>query len=69
MAGEDNLISDKSWFSSASKFEKIFWGTILFFLFIFILLHFFASREFYQTKNNNNSSKSIFKEIELVVKF
>jgi len=61
------LISDKSWFSSASKFEKIFWGTILFFLFIFILLHFFASREFYQTKNNNNSSKTIFKEIELVV--
>jgi len=62
------MVNDKSWLSSASKFEKIFWGTILFFLFIFILLHFFASREFYQTKQEHKkSSKTIFKEIELVV--
>jgi len=60
------LIDNKSWFSSASKFEKIFWATILFFLFIFILLHFFASREFYK-RNNNHSSKTIFREIELIV--
>jgi len=68
MVGEVNLINNKSWFSSASKFEKIFWGTILLFLFIFIILHFFASREFYQSNNKNyNSSKTIIREIDLVV--
>lgn len=62
------MINNKSWFQNASKFEKIFWGTILFFLLIFILLHFFASREFYQTKSKHNSnSHTIFKEIEVVV--
>jgi len=72
------MINNKSWFSSASKFEKIFWGTILFFLFIFILLHFFASREYYQSRNNQKpkeeivepkkpKTRTIFKEIEVIV--
>ena len=62
------MINNKSWFYTASKFEKIFWGTILFFLLMFILLHFFASREFYKEKSkHNNHSSPIFKEIEVVV--
>ena len=61
------MINNKSWFHTASKFEKIFWSTILFFLIIFIFLHFFASREFYQSKSKQSNSKTIFKEIEVVV--
>jgi len=65
------MIDNRSWFNTASKFEKIFWGTILFFLFLFILLHFFASREFYQSKLNSranqSTSQSILKEIEVVI--
>ncbi len=72
------MINNKSWFKSASKFEKIFWGTILFFLFIFILLHFFASRKYYQSRSNQKSIEesveskktetiTIFREIEVIV--
>ncbi len=65
------MIDNRSWFSSASKFEKIFWGTILFFLFLFILLHFFASREFYQSKlqerAHQSTTRTILKEIEVVI--
>ncbi len=65
------MIDNKSWLSNASKFEKIFWGCILFFLFLFILLHFFASREFYQNKEKNKnaplSARTILKEIEVVI--
>ena len=72
------MINNKSWLSSASKFEKIFWGTILFFLCIFIILHFFASRKYYQSRSKQKSTEesvevkktktiTIFREIEVIV--
>ncbi len=65
------MINNKSWLSTTSRFEKIFWGTILFFLFLFILLHFFASRQFYQSKEKSREnplpSRTILKEIEVIV--
>jgi len=65
------MINNKSWLSSASKFEKIFWSTILFFLFLFILLHFFASREFYQNREKHRQpplwTQTAEKEIEVII--
>jgi len=65
--GVVEVIDNRSWFRNASKFEKFFWATILFFLIIFIFLHFFASREFYKSKSEHTKSQTIFKEIEVVV--
>ncbi len=59
-----------SWFGGLSKFEKIFWATILVLLAVYLALEFMASRHFYQDRSREKSdtaSKELYKEIEIVV--
>jgi len=58
------------WFASISKFEKIFWVTILILLILFVVLQFLASRHHYQEESKakeRETQTEVFKEVELLI--